>query len=369
MARRLLVAVLAAVLAVLATVTPASAGAASWVHVPVPAGVRPQAALAEAVALGPDRAWAVGTDAVGRQAPGFPLILRWNGASWQREPLPGVAWQGELLSVAATAPDAVWAVGRDTTGTGRLLRYDGTAWHETRAPRGVALTKVVTGSGETWLLGTRDGAQAVLRLDGRTWRDLPAPPGAVYGLHIVAPDDVWAAGVANGGAAVSRWDGSAWQQTIVDGAPRAGVGTILAVSPTEVWAGGTAGFIGGPPGRPIPPLLMRYDGQTWSRVALPADFGSVTSLAPTDSGELGWVSLSNSMKWAPPGSSPPLEPGPDFLAWDGTAFTGHSEPAVPGEGDSSLLRLAAVPGTDTVWAVGRAAGPESTFAPRILRYG
>ncbi|WP_267912860.1 hypothetical protein [Streptomyces adelaidensis] len=40
-----------------------------------------------------------------------------------------------------------------------------------------------------------------------------------------------------------------------------------------------------------------------------------------------------------------------------------------GEGDSWTVRLAPVPGTATVWSVGRADGPEGTFAPRILRFG
>ncbi|CAM5358267.1 LigA protein OS=Streptomyces alboniger OX=132473 GN=CP975_31495 PE=4 SV=1 [Streptomyces alboniger] len=228
---------------------------------------------------------------------------------------------------------------------------------------------MVAGSGETWLIGSRDGAQVLLRWDGRGWRDLPVPPGSVYGLHIVAADDVWAAGDTGSGAAVSHFDGKAWQQTIVSGFPRSGLGSVLAVSPTEVWAGGTAGFIGGPAGKPIPPLLVRFDGQSWSRVSVPADFGSITSLAPGASGELGWVSVARSLKWGPPGSTPPLVPGPDFLAWDGRTFTEYSEPAVPGEGDSATLQLAPVPGTDTVWSVGRAGGPEATFAPRILRFG
>ncbi len=75
---------------------------------------------------------------------------------------------------------------------------------------------------------------------------MPAPPGAVYGLHIKAADDVWAAGETHSGAAVSHWDGQAWEQTIVSGFPRSAVGSVLAVSKTEVWAGGTAGFVGGP---------------------------------------------------------------------------------------------------------------------------
>ena len=161
------------------------------------------------------------------------------------------------------------------------------------------------------------------------------PPGAVYGLHILAADDVWAAGDTGSGAAVSHWNGEAWQQTIVDGFPRSAVSSVLAVSPTEVWAGGTAGFVGGPAGRPIPPLLVRFDGQAWSRVTVPTDFGSISSLSPSTSGALAWVSVARSQKWGPPGSSPPFVPGPDFLAWNGQSFTEYSEPAVAGEGDSS----------------------------------
>ncbi|WP_369217613.1 hypothetical protein [Streptomyces flavofungini] len=369
MARRLLVAALALALTVMAAVASAASDTPSWRHVPVPAQVRPQAGLNEAAAVGPDRAWAVGTDAVGREAPGFPLLLRWDGTAWQRQKVPGAGWQGELLSVAASSPKAAWAVGRDSAGGARLLRLDGSTWRESRPPSGVVLDKVVAGGGETWLTGARSGAQALLRWDGRGWRDLPVPPGSVYGLHILAPDDVWAAGETASGAAVSHFDGTAWQQTTVSGFPRSAVGSVLAVSPTEVWAGGTAGFVGGPVGKPIPPLLMRFDGQTWSRVTVPADFGGITSLAPGPSGELAWVSVARSQKWAPPGSNPPLIPGPDFLAWDGRSFAEHSEPAVAGEGDSTTLRLAPVPGTETVWSVGRAAGPEGTFAPRILRFG
>ncbi|WP_031484056.1 hypothetical protein [Streptomyces bicolor] len=369
MARRLLVAALAVAMTIVTTMTSAAAETLSWHHVPVPVQVRPQAGLNEAVAFGPDRAWAVGADAVGREAPGFPLVLRWDGTAWQRQSLPGIGWQGELLSIAATSPTVVWAVGRDSAGGAHLLRFDGTAWSESRPPRGVVLTKAVAGGAETWLIGSRDGAQVLLRWDGRGWRDVPVPPGSVYGLHILAADDVWAAGETNSGAAVSHWNGRAWEQTLVDGFPRSAVGSVLAVSPTEVWAGGTAGFVGGPPGRPIPPLLVRFDGQAWSRVTVPTDFGGITSLAPTNSGSLGWVSVARSQKWGPPGSTPPLVPGPDFLAWNGQSFTEYSEPAVAGEGRSRTLRLAPVPGTATVWSVGRADGPEGTFAPRILRFG
>ncbi|MFE5325140.1 hypothetical protein ACFRCG_01785 [Embleya sp. NPDC056575] len=374
MTRRLVVVAVAVAMTGMTLVPPTSASASAsaeppaWQHVPVSAEVRPQATLNEAVAFGPDRVWAVGADAVGREAPGFPLVLRWDGTAWQRRSLPGITWQGELSSIAATSPTAIWAVGRDTAGGGHVLRSDGSAWYEGRSPRGVAPTRVVAGGGRVWLIGTRGDAQALLRWDGRAWRDLPVPPGSVYGLHILAADDVWAAGAGASGATVSHWNGRVWQQTIVDGFPRSGVGSVLAVSPTEVWAGGTAGFIGGPPGRPIPPLLVRWDGLTWHRVAVPTDFGAITSLAPAPSGALAWISVIRSQKWAPPGNSPPLIPGPDFLAWTGQSFTEYKEPAVPGEGASTTLHLTPVPNTTTIWSTGRATGPESTFTPRTQHF-
>ncbi|GAA0652202.1 hypothetical protein GCM10009535_33170 [Streptomyces thermocarboxydovorans] len=66
---------------------------------------------------------------------------------------------------------------------------------------------------------------------------------------------------------------------------------------------------------------------------------------------------------------PPLIPGADFLSWDGQSFTVHDEPAVAGEGQSRTLPPAPVPGTATVWSVGRANGPGNSVVPRILRFG
>src|SRR3954451_20532715 len=143
MTRRLLVAALAVALTLITGMGSAAAQPLAWQHVPVPAQVHPQAGLNEAVAFGPDQAWAVGTDAVGREAPGFPLVLRWDGSAWHRQSLPGIGWQGELLCVAATSPTRVWPDGRDAAGGARLLRFDGIAWSESPPPPGVVLTSIV----------------------------------------------------------------------------------------------------------------------------------------------------------------------------------------------------------------------------------
>ncbi|WP_247240752.1 hypothetical protein [Streptomyces scabiei] len=71
----------------------------------------------------------------------------------------------------------------------------------------------------------------------------------------------------------------------------------------------------------------------------------------------------------PAGQSAAVRPRAGLPRPDGQSFTEYDEPAVAGEGDSSRLQPAPVPGTGTVWSVGRADGPEGTFAPRILRFG
>ncbi|MFD9938887.1 hypothetical protein ACFWZ6_37810 [Streptomyces massasporeus] len=193
------------------------------------------------------------------------------------------------------------------------------------------------------------------------WSALPvpaaAPPMTVSDLAARGPGEAWATGyeqAADGPRPMLyRWDGTAWSRDT--GFPGAGEPGLL----------GKVQFVG-------EEVWIFHDrrgtGEILRRSA-PTDFGSVTSLTPTSSGSLAWVSVARSQKWGPPGSTPPFVPGPDFLAWNGQSFTEYFEPAVAGEGDSSVLRLTPVPGTATVWSTGRADGPEGTFAPRMLRFG
>ncbi|GAA1937969.1 hypothetical protein GCM10009837_75270 [Streptomyces durmitorensis] len=168
------------------------------------------------------------------------------------------------------------------------------------------------------------------------WSALPvpaaAPPVTVSDLASWGPGEAWATGYEHAADGLRpmlyRWDGRAWSRDT--GSPGAGepgwLGKVQFVG-EEVWIFHNRGGAG---------EILRRSAEGWSTVPLPQT---------------------------------PLVPGPDFLAWDGQSFTEYSEPAVAGEGDSSDLRPAPVPGAATVWSVGRAAGPEGTFAPRILRFG
>jgi len=65
--------------------------------------------LGGVVAIGPADVWAVGSAR-------FPLVLHWDGLSWRQaaSPLPG---PGVLASIAALAPNHLWAIGRFAAGT------------------------------------------------------------------------------------------------------------------------------------------------------------------------------------------------------------------------------------------------------------
>ncbi|WP_422125988.1 hypothetical protein [Streptomyces alfalfae] len=200
---------------------PAAAAKPGWSALPVP----PASALvtvSDLSARGPDEAWASGYE---HAADGLrPMLYRWDGTAWTRDTtFPGAGELGRLGKAQFVGEEA-WilqdragagqilrrsADGWNSAGGAHLLRFDGKTWRESRSPSDVALTSVVAGGGETWLIGSRDGAQVLLRRDGRGRRDLPAPPGSVYGLHILAGDDVWAAGGTHAGAAVSHCDGKA----------------------------------------------------------------------------------------------------------------------------------------------------------------
>ncbi len=102
----------------------------SWAKMRLPA--RPAVATIATVAAATWRnAWAIGmyctkkrcTDGQGEQ----PMLLHWNGKSWQRTAasLPARAFLGGVAVVSAS--DA-WAVGGSQAGGSLILHWNGTAW-------------------------------------------------------------------------------------------------------------------------------------------------------------------------------------------------------------------------------------------------
>ncbi|MFC4117002.1 hypothetical protein [Nonomuraea zeae] len=104
----------------------------------------------------PSDVWAVG--AAGADLD--PLVLRWDGGSWQRVTLPA-GWRGALHSVTAFGPDDVWIAGLDDTyrpSHVMILHWNGRTWRRELPPSpGVvegALIERIPGTSQIWLMTT-----------------------------------------------------------------------------------------------------------------------------------------------------------------------------------------------------------------------
>ena len=114
--------------------------------VPAPVGTGRSALLAvDGTDTG--EVWAVG------YARNAPLVLRYDGSSWQR--VLEVDARGGLTSVSVMGPDEAWAVGRS------VLRWDGTAWVDVPGLPSNATATAVSGSrpGRAWVVGVAGSAE------------------------------------------------------------------------------------------------------------------------------------------------------------------------------------------------------------------
>jgi hypothetical protein len=123
-----------------------------------------------------DGRWAVGVTA-GDDSPEIPLALERIAGVWERASVPDLEW-ASLDSVAAAAPDDVWAFGRLDISQGEpepnfvwsVLHYDGNAWSvasdpsspdgDWGDPRGSA---AAGRTGEVWAIGELVGAGGLVR--------------------------------------------------------------------------------------------------------------------------------------------------------------------------------------------------------------
>ncbi|MER6943824.1 hypothetical protein ABT294_07355 [Nonomuraea sp. NPDC000554] len=211
-------------------------------------------------------AWAVGENQWGTDGH-YSVLVRWNGYGWRRQSLPKKGAYLDLEKVDASRPDNVWVVGTDYEGgADGLLHYDGRRWRFLSLP--LVHEAVALGGQRAWAFTDKhawlyDGAK-------RQRFDVPIEAHAADAL---AENDIWAVGYTGGDhtqPAAAHWDGRAWTAVPVPPAPGEDVNdltTVLAVSPTEVWAAGSTDN---------GPLLYRWDGTRWAAAVLRTE--PITSL-------------------------------------------------------------------------------------------
>jgi hypothetical protein len=263
---------------------------ACWVKVKLPPNSG-RGRLTDLVRVG-RTTWAFGV------APGVssarPTALRNSGGGWRatQVPLRGVSG---LMGGDAEKGGATWAVGFRRPGVSMQpisMRWRNGRWVNVRVPDppgpGASLADVeVLPSGRAWAVGTRlQGGRTrpyVVRWAGRWQRFEPKISAREAGLAAVTSDPgdrIWAVGwqLKAGGSKplILRRSGAGWKTLdtsgLVDG--QAVLTDIDFASADTAYA---SGFEMPTESVRYVPLLLRWNGTTWSRMALPWD-GSMSAL-------------------------------------------------------------------------------------------
>jgi hypothetical protein len=334
------------------------------------------------VAFSPTEVWGVGnaSSPTYNGCHGRTLTTRYTGTAFREVPSSPTAICAAINGVAGTSTSDIWAVGSTNSARDPHVRHwDGSIW---TAGAGAAIPLPPAGgrrlrttglnavaairSNDVWAVGKAMFADSsrnalVEHWNGSAWSLVSVPTPAGSELNAVSgpgPSDVWAVGSggAVGSAAQStlvlHWNGSKWS-TIPS--PNTNTLNVLrgvsAISPTNVWAVGDS--IKNPfDGVSVSaPLVLHWNGGTWSSVAVPKvgkGGHSLTAIAGRSANDVWAVGYDDDIT----GSIPIRR----TLAqhWNGTAWSVVAS-ANPGTSDNWLTSVVAPAGTTAVFASGTSA--------------
>jgi hypothetical protein len=263
-----------------------------------PAGTGTEAADAmDVTSFGPRDAWAVGWTI------GSNFIAHWNGHEWRGVPTGLPVDDVNLESIDSVSLSNLWAVGSKESSSGParvprsfIVHTTGPGWHTVSQPRGLAVGSVLKGIGvvsrdDIWAVGGTDlGRQLwydsprtlIEHWNGHRWSVFPSPsPGSIVNvlqaISVVGPRDVWAVGMrrSEGHAArplVLHYDGSSWTE-----APTPWIGgtdsDLFDVSSSP--SAGTWAFGRRSDSHNTHPLVERLSARGWVRVHQAPRWGSL----------------------------------------------------------------------------------------------
>jgi hypothetical protein len=172
--------------------------------------------------------------------------------------------------------------------------------------------------------------------------------GGLNGAAAVSNSSVWAVGYAGKSSApkilMLHWNGTAWSRVT---SPRVLTATgelsaITVVSAKSAWAVGYTGLIGTGTNHS---LLLHWNGTAWSQVASPAPVTGGSLAAVTATAKSGWaVGYVNTN----PGAPLCCAGSPLVFRWNGTKWSRLATRL----GDGSYLNGVASTATNTAWAIG-----------------
>lgn len=309
----------------------------------------------------------------------FNYIAHWDGSTWSHVdvPQPSVLRESQSLHgvLAISETDAI-AVGTYNPSSGASLaqsmRWDGSDWELMLSPAyagGSGFNTIGKAGDDVWACGYKWSElpppaaptyPMAARLNGAQWEVVFVPPLAETGgrsynyiraIDGASEDDAWAGGIAQefgtgfGPAAMMvRWDGSDWSQydltEIVDSEQFSSITSIDVISSDDAWA---AGYDYDLSRQVTIPLILHWDGNEWSNIAVPmfehtAELRAITARSPNDVFAAGTQTYGDGY------------PHALILHWDGTEWSVVPESELTDFG-TWFRAMASVDGE--VWAAGQ----------------
>lgn len=261
----------------------------SWTKLPTPDTGNSEA-LRDVLAISAQSAIAVGYY-IPSGFTGQPMVMEWNGSAWTLVAAPVFEGGGDFSAIDRSPAGTVWVSGY-LYGTAFLARKSEGGWDIAYAPhvggeRNNFHDLDARSDTEIWAVGTwsqKQGQRMLLiqRYDGNgNWTSFDIPsPGAIDQFKAVrafATTDVWAIGyyydrtLYLNQPMIMHYDGVSWTRAQVPAYPGGSVRleSVTATAPDDIYAAGVYAPTGGIQG----PFLLHYDGVSWSDVTLPPTGG------------------------------------------------------------------------------------------------
>jgi hypothetical protein len=193
------------------------------------------------------------------------VLVRWDGTRWRTTP----SWQpatgyATLHDVEALAPGRAWSVGRAPNGA-LVLRWNGARWERVAVPDGgthdaeLRGLDRVRGARALWAVGSSRGKALILRGNAGAWARLPVPDlpnSALFDVASVSRGTAFAVGEARGSTLILRWRrGHGWREVTDPVYTDARLEGVAAVGGTVVAVGYRNG-----------PLLLERTADGWREV-------------------------------------------------------------------------------------------------------
>jgi hypothetical protein len=354
------------------SVKDAPSGCSGWSSVPVGELGPGWNGFNDIDGVSPNDIWAVGfrcAECGTADEYGQTLIEHWDGTSWSVVPSPNTGpVEQTLYSVLPLSEKNAWATGIYLDGTRfatLTVHWGGSEWSivpsPNPGPRNNYLNALdAVGPNDIWAVGTyRDGPLRTLieHWDGTNWTVVPSPNvgtarNLLVDIEAFSADNIWALGQAcndticsDGRIMLLHWDGSEW--TVASAPDPTPYGEqaqeISATRPNDIWIGGTVCLT--PFCIDSVPMVLHWDGATWSDVSNPLPAGSVSAV------NWGIVAIRARDVWVSGSARRADETFFNLLAhWDGSTWTNVTVDS-PGTYDNNLWAITAF-SPNNVWAAG-----------------